>query len=75
MKKVLLEDIAEMDRVIKLLNNQKPWFEWIWDNIFPSGKKTVEAMKFQQLIERMGNNDLFMKSASYELLIEDLKNA
>jgi Zn-dependent protease with chaperone function len=75
MKKVYLDDIKSMDNVISALNKNVGWLEWVWDNWIPSGKRTKAAMDYQQLIERMGNNDLFMKSASYELLIEDLKNA
>ena len=75
MKQVYLDDIKSMDNVINALNKNVGWLEWVWDNWIPSGKRTKAAMEYQQLIERMGNNDLFMKSASYELLIEDLKNA
>ena len=75
MKQVYLDDIKSMDNVINALNKNIGWLEWVWDNWIPSGKRTKAAMEYQQLIERMGNNDLFMKSASYELLIEDLKNA
>ena len=64
-----------MDKIISAMNKNVGWLEWVWVNWIPSGKRTAKAEAYQQLIERMGNNDLFMKSASYELLIEDLKNA
>ncbi len=75
MKSVYLDDIQAMDKIISAMNKNVGWLEWVWVNWIPSGKRTAKAEAYQQLIERMGNNDLFMKSASYELLIEDLKNA
>ena len=60
----ILADIAAIDNVISKIEDKRRWLELIRAYIIPSGIKDRVRMEFQQDIEALGNNELFVSSAS-----------
>jgi len=58
-KERILSDIDEMDRVLSEMKDRVNFYEWIWGNIYPWGRRQKKSVELQQGLEAMSNNKLF----------------
>ena len=75
LRRGILSELETVSNIIDKLEYKRDWLEAVWAHIIPSGRKATSSQELQQLLERLGNNDLWIAAAKYKLLSEDLKNA
>jgi Peptidase family M48. len=75
LRRSILSELETVSNIIDKLEYKRDWLEAVWAHIIPSGRKATSSQELQQLLERLGNNDLWITAAKYKLLSEDLKNA
>lgn len=75
LRRGILSELETVSNIIDKLEYKRGWLEAVWAHIIPSGRKATTSQELQQLLERLGNNDLWIAAAKYKLLSEDLKNA
>lgn len=66
--KQLIDDIHEMDKVIKDTYNFKSISRILGNIVNPYSKKAVKDIEEQRLLEELANNDLFLKAAELKSL-------
>lgn len=67
-RKTIVEEIEEIDRIV---GDSKPFIgiiDWFFVNVIPKHKRELKAKELQQQLERIANNDLFVKAAKLQLL-------
>lgn len=67
-RRQLVEDIAGVDDMMKVIVDKAGWLEAVWKYLVPAGRSNQAKMEFQQSLERLGSNDLFLQSAKIENL-------
>lgn len=75
LRRSILSELETVSTIVDSLEYKRGWLEAVWAHIIPSGRKATSSQELQQLLERLGNNDLWITTAKYKLLSEDLKNA
>lgn len=63
--KMLLETIYTVDDFVKSIKDYRTPSEAIANYLFSSSKKAIRSVTDQQLMESMGANDLFLRSAEF----------
>lgn len=69
-KATVLRDIEGMDRLLENIKDKPTWNEAIWQYLVPKGIKDRSAREFQQDLEKLMNNDLFIAAARLETLTD-----
>jgi len=67
-RQLLLEDIAAMDKLFKGAVDREGWFEILWASLTSKRRKMKKDRIFQQELERLTNNELFVRSAQLKQL-------
>jgi hypothetical protein len=62
-RKEIVQDLATLDYLLSKMDDKANILEAIWKYVIPTGRKTVAKKEFQQSIERLANNDLFVSAA------------
>ena len=62
-RRQIVEDIEIITETMKGVEDKRPVMEAVWAYIVPAGRDSRAKMEYQQMIERLANNDLFTKSA------------
>lgn len=63
LRKLIVNDIAWVDGILDDVNDKYNMFELVHLYILPSGRKDRKAIQYQQDLERMIANDLFVSAA------------
>ena len=66
--KAVLKDIAFMDTIIKETHQYRTVYDLLANLIFSKDRQAVKAVKEEQLLEELANNDLFLQSAHFKTL-------
>ena len=61
-RRAIIDDIAVVEQVEKSLDDKMTFLELFWGTIMPSGVRALNQQDTQKQIEKMINNDLFLKS-------------
>lgn len=69
LRKQYVADIENMDKIIAEWEERRTLLQLFWTTVYPSTRKQWNQMKFQQELELMVNNDLFVKASK----LQDLK--
>ena len=65
-RRQLVQDIAAVDTMMASVVDKAPWLEAIWKYLLPTGRSNQAKMEFQQTLERLANNNLFLQAARLE---------
>lgn len=71
-RKARLEDVLAADEIIGDLVDKRGFVEALWAYVVPSGKTARMSMEYQQSIERLAHNNLFVASAKFQQLASEL---
>lgn len=61
----ILDDLRVVRDISKDVVDKAGYWETVWKYVIPSGKESRKRMEFQQSLERMANNDLYVASALF----------
>lgn len=64
----ILADIGVIDDVLTKTVDKRTLLEAVWAYVIPSGRRARQQMEFQQQLERLANNELFVSAAKLENL-------
>ena len=64
----IVRDIRAMDTLLENVKDKLTWHEAIWNYMVPKGIKDRNAREFQQDLEKIMNNDLFVAAATLDTL-------
>ena len=64
----VLSDLKVITAINESVSDKRSFFEAIWAYVIPSGNSSRKKMEFQQTLERLANNDLFVASAKFDSL-------
>lgn len=67
-RKVLLEDIAAMDRMLEGMKDRRTFYERVWILLSTTARTGTRQQRIQQELESLANNDLFLASAKLKEL-------
>lgn len=67
-RRQLVSDIEAIDTMMSGINDKAEWLEAIWKYLIPAGRSNQAKMEFQQSLERLANNNLFLQAARLENL-------
>lgn len=67
-KDTLIEDIERVDLVIKQLESHRTWIQAFWRTFNRKARKQYQQMVFQQELEILANNRLFVQAAKLNQL-------
>lgn len=59
----VIQDLDIIDLTMKDVEDKRTVMEAIWAYLVPSGREATAKMEYQQMIERLANNDLFAQTA------------
>lgn len=62
-RRQIINDIDIIEQTMKGVEDKRPVLEAIWAYIVPSGSESRAKMEYQQMIENMANNGLFVQTA------------
>ena len=62
----LVKDLAKIEAMCDEMSPKTPWLEAVWKYIVPSGRSSEAKMAFQQTIERLASNELYVSAAKLE---------
>lgn len=62
------DDIKHIDELRKQITDRRSFYQWVWVNLTPSRRSQKNQMQFQQELERLANNDLFIKASQLNTL-------
>lgn len=65
-RRQLVQDIAAVDTMMASVVDKAAWLEAIWKYLLPTGRSNQAKMEFQQTLERLANNNLFLQAARLE---------
>jgi hypothetical protein len=65
-QKQLVQDIEVIDKVLKEMTERRTLYEFFWTNTW--SRKEYKQLKFQQELEMLINNDIFVKAAQLQSL-------
>lgn len=63
-RKEILADLEAIRGISALVKDKSSTIEAIWSYVIPSGNESRKRIQFQQSLERMANNDLFVAAAT-----------
>ena len=66
--KKLIDTVKALDGLISETANFKSLFNMLGNLLFSSNRKASREIEYQQLVERLASNDLFLKSAELQAL-------
>lgn len=67
-QKQLVQDIEVIDRVIEEMEERRTLLEMFWITLRPKTRHNYKQLRFQQELEMLANNALFVKSAKLNTL-------
>lgn len=67
-KLMLLDDLKSIDEVLEYVHDKRSIFTTIGDFIVPAYRRYRNTMELQKQLERIGNNNLFLRSAELSVL-------
>lgn len=67
-RKAILNDIAGIDAIAKGMLDYRSWANWLYIRLTPGRRKQYNEMRFQQELELLANNDLFVHAATLQTL-------
>lgn len=67
-QKRIQEDLKQIDALRKTITDRRSFYEWVWGNLTPARRRQQNQMRFQQELERLVNNDLFVKASRFNTL-------
>lgn len=62
----LVRDLAKIEDLCSKMSPKTDWLEAIWKYMIPAGRTSEAKMAFQQNIERLANNELFVSASKLE---------
>ena len=62
-RRQIVEDIEIITETMKGIEDKRPVMEAVWAYIVPAGRDSRAKMEYQQMIEKLANNDLFTQAA------------
>ncbi len=62
----VLGDIETVREYTEIVNDKRTLFETIWAYVIPAGNESRKHMEFQQSLERLTSNDLYVASAIFK---------
>lgn len=65
---VLLRDIEEIDEIIKTIHNKRTLMNMLWIYVSGERRRQFNQMKFEQELESLVNNDVFVNAAKLQTL-------
>ncbi len=65
LKKRYVKDVEIIEDLVKEMEDKDTFYQWVWDNVLPNGRKQANTMKIQQTIEVLVHNDLFLISGKF----------
>lgn len=66
--KRLHDDVVAIDKIRMKITDRRSFYEWVWVNLTPSRRAQKNKMQFQQELERLVNNDLYIKANQLNIL-------
>lgn len=67
-RKQIQDNIEKIDNILETMNANKPYLDVLWDFVIPSRRKRLSQLQFQQRVESMLNNDLYLQSSKLKTL-------
>jgi hypothetical protein len=67
-QKQLIQDIEIIDRVVKELTERRTFIQFFWTNTWSKSRHNYKQLQFQQELEMLVNNELFVKAAQIETI-------
>lgn len=67
-RKVLLEDIGNMDTMLEGMKDRRTFYERVWIMFSSTARSGARQQRIQQELEALANNDLFLASAKLKEL-------
>ena len=64
----LLDDVECLDQIVEPINDRRGILELFWTAVIPGGRYEYNQQKFQQELEALALNDLFLQSAKLKAL-------
>ncbi len=65
-RRAIVKDLSAVEDVYSRMSPKTPWLEAVWKYVIPTGRKQQASMEFQQSLERLANNELFVTAAKLE---------
>ena len=62
LRKKINDDIEQIDEILKPMNERKTLLQWYWNTLSIRGRREYNALKFQQELEKLVGNELFVKA-------------
>lgn len=67
-QKQLTEDIEVIDKIVAEMEERRTFLEFFWTTVRGRGRHNYQQLRFQQELEMLVNNDLFVKAAKLKTL-------
>lgn len=65
-RQILVDDIAEIEAVIKTMHNRRTFMNTIWILVTPNRRRQYSQMKIEQELEKLVDNDIFVRAAQLQ---------
>jgi hypothetical protein len=65
----LLADIEVVESFAQQLHNHRTFFNWLWIWVGSNRRRQFRQMRFEQELEKMVNNDIFVKAAKLQSML------
>lgn len=67
-RRQLVQDVEAIDTMMVGVKDKAEWLEAVWKYLLPAGRSSQAKMEFQQTLERLANNNLFLQAARLDNL-------
>lgn len=64
-RETILSDLAYLEPIAATINDKRTMWEAIWAYIIPAGNEARKRMEFQQSLEKLTSNELYVASALF----------
>lgn len=67
-RQAILNDLAAIDNISKGMLDYRSWMNWVYIYLTAGRRKQYNDMRFQQELEKLADNDLFIRAATLQTL-------